>query len=445
MGEIKKWLIFCLILLSYQTAFTQDAQKDLSVHNGKIIQKINIKTERVDADVVRYKFPLKEGDIFNEKDYLAAQEKLHNMRIFKKLDFNVSENEKGHLFIEINGEDGAYIFPLAFISGGSRQGAGITLAEGNYLKKGEIIYTFLGVGEDGIITVLGANYLDYYANIKFENLNFERRYYQDNWVSTNGVFSRDKDKEDFPDPIMKDDNKQDRFSFLIARTKNDFTFFLQPEYYYISSDSAIDNGNHSNLTIGASYQKNMRQGINFGSLMGYGLSDKENALKDLTKNKFGFLVESTLKQGYSWTGSDYKITKFFLGSQMNLEFKNRNLLLFYIKAKDSFGSAFDDEVQTLELIGKFGHYTRQRYGRQGIGGGLTYVIYLVRNKIGLLSLSPFYEFATVYAGNRNYNQSGVGGNLSYKLWRFPFPIGINYTYNINDYSQQVSLTFGASF
>lgn len=444
MKSIKYFFFSSLFLLYYCAGFAQNVQ-DYKQYNGKIIKTINIKTKRVDVNVIRHKFPLKEGDIFNDKDYLDAQDKLHNMRIFKKLDFNVSENDKGHLFIEINGEDGAYIFPLAFISGGSRQGAGITLAEGNYLKKGEIIYTFLGIGEDGIITILGANYLDYYANLKFENLNFERRYYQDNWVSTNGVFSRDKDKDDFSNPILQDNNRQDKFSLLFARTKNDITLFVQPEYYYINSDSAIDNGGHSNLTIGASYQKNMRQGINFGSLMGYGLSDKESALKDLPKNKFGFLVESTLKQGYAWTGSDYKITKLFLGSQMNLEFKNRNLILLYVKAKDSFGSPFDDKVQTLEIIGKFGHYTRQRYGRQGIGGGLTYVMYLIRNKVGLLSISPFYEFATVYANNRNYNQSGVGGNLSYKLWRFPFPIGINYTYNINDYSQQVSLTFGASF
>lgn len=443
--KIIKYLFLSPLFLFYCCiGFAQNAP-DYKQYNGKIIQKINIKTKRVDENVVRHKFPLKEGDVFNDKDYLDAQDKLHNMRIFKKLDFNVSENDKGHLFIEINGEDGAYIFPLAFISGGSRQGAGITLAEGNYLKKGEIIYTFLGIGEDGIMTILGANYLDYYANLKFENLNFERRYYQDNWVSTNGVFSRDKDKDDFPDPIMKDNNKQNKFSLLFARTKNDITLFVQPEYYYINSDAAIDNGGHSNFTIGASYQKNMRQGINFGSLMGYGLSDKESALKDLPKNKFGFLVESTLKQGYSWTGSHYKITKLFLGTQMNFEFKNRNLLLLYVKAKDSFGSPFDDKVQTLEIIGKFGHYTRQRYGRQGIGGGLTYVIYLIRNKVGLLSISPFYEFATVYANGHNYNQSGIGGNLSYKLWRFPFPIGINYTYNINDYSKQISLTFGASF
>lgn len=445
MGEIKKWVIICFILFSSMPLPAQDNHKNLSVHNGKIIQEIHIKTKRVDENIVRHKFPIKEGDKFNEKDYLEAQDKLHDMRIFKKLNFNISENNKGHIIIEINGEDGTYIFPLAFISGGSQQGVGITLAEGNFLKKGEIIYTFLGIGNDGIITILGANYLDYYTNIKFENLNFERKYYQDNWVSTNGIFSHDKDKDNFPNLITQDNNKQNRFSLLLAGTKNNFTFFLQPEYYYIKSDSSIDNGSHSNLNIGISYQKNMRQGINFGSLMGYGLSDKENALKDLTKNKFGFLIETTLKKGEPWTESHYEITKLFFGSQINLEFKNRNLILFYLKTKDSFGSPFDDKVQTLELIGKFGRYTRQRYGRQGIGGGLTYVLYLIRNKTGLLSISPFYEFAAVYSNKHNYNQSGIGTNLSYKLWRFPFPIGINYTYNINDYSQQVSLTFGASF
>ena len=49
------------------------------------------------------------------------------------------------------------------------------------IKKGEMIFTFVGVGDNGEMAILGGSYGDYYANIKYENLNFARRFYYDNW------------------------------------------------------------------------------------------------------------------------------------------------------------------------------------------------------------------------------------------------------------------------
>lgn len=439
MKTIKKYLIFLLIIFCSCIGFAQDFNR----YNGKYIQEIQINTKRIDTDIVRKKFLLKEGGIFDSKKYQEAQEKLHNMRIFKKLSFDIIPTEENNLIIKIDGEDGAYIFPLIFITGGSQNGFGLTFVEGNYFKKGEMLYSFLGLGKNGEIFNIGGGFDDYFGNIKFENLNYHRRYYENNWASVGGIFGSERDKDHFSNPLFEEYIKEDKFSLTLAVTKNDFSFFIKPEYYYIDSSFAQDNGTHSTFSFGISYKKNMRPGINFGALMGYGLSDKQDALKDLQSRKLGYMFASSLKQGYSWTGSSYKIIKLSLDGELNLEFKNRNLFLFYVKAKNSFGSPFDDEVYTLELL-NFGKYSRQRYGRQGIGGGLSYVWYLIKNNTGLLSLNPFYEISNIYDGNY-YMQSGIGANLSYKFWRFPFPLGINYTYSINDSSQQISFIFGAKF
>lgn len=440
MELIKKYLFFCITVLFCSSL---SLAQSFSEYEGKYIQEIQITTKRIDTQVIRNKFLLKEGQKFSSKKYVEAQEKLHNMRIFKALSFDIIPTQQNSLIIKIDGKDGVYIFPLAFITGGSQRGFGLTFVEGNYFKKGEMLYTFLGFGNNGEIVNLGANMDDYFANIKFENLNYHRRYYEDNWVSAGGIFNAEKDKEHFSNPLLEEYIKEDKFAITLAGTKNDFTFFLKPEYYYIDSSSALDNGTHSTLTVGLSYQKNIKQSVNFGALMGYGLTDKQDALRDLSARKLGYLFASSLKQGYSWTGSSYKIIKLSLDTQINLEFKNHNLFLFYGKAKNSFGSPFNDEVYTLELL-NFGKYSRQRYGRQGLGGGISYVWYLLKNNTGLLSFSPFYEISAVY-NNVYFMQSGVGANLAYKFWRFPFPIGINYTYSINDSSQQISFIFGAKF
>ena len=443
MKKIKKYFIFCAAVICCCCAATAQNTQDLSRYNGKTIQKIEIKTKRIDPKIVRHKFLLQEGELFEEGRYKKAIENLHNMRIFRKLDFKVDRTPQDNLIIRVEGEDGAYVFPLAFISGGGQKGVGVTLVEGNYLKKGEMIYTFMGFGDDGLMAILGGAYNDYYASIKFENLNFYRRFYEHNWVSMKGIFGSDRDKKHFSNPLSEVYQNQDKISLTLARTKNDFTIFVTPEYFYLNSADDYNDGIHSTVTVGVNYQKNMRRGVNFGALFGYGLSDKKEALRDLAERKFGYKLATSFQQGYKWAGNTYKILKLYTEAQTSIEFKNRNLLLLYLKWQNSFGSPFEEEVQTHDLL-DYGRHLRQRYGKQGVGTGLSYVWYVLKDRVGLLSFSPFYEFATVYEG-RYYNQSGIGANLSYQFWRFPWPVGINYTYGINDNCHQVSFMIGAKF
>ncbi len=444
MKNTKKYLIslslviFCCLLCSAQKT------EDLSKYNGKTIQKIQIQTKRVDPEVVRHNFLLQEGELFEEGRYKKAIENLHNMRIFKKLDFKIDKTPQDNLIIRIKGEDGAYFFPLAFISGGGQKGVGVTLVEGNYLKKGEMIYTFMGFGDEGIMAILGGAYKDYYASFKFENLNFYRRFYDHNWVSIKGIFGSDRDKKHFDNPSSEIYQKQDKLSLTVGRKFGDFTVFVEPEYFYLNSADQFNDGMHSSLTIGANYQRNMLRNSNFGALMGYGLSDKKEALADLTKRKFGYKLASSFQQGYKWAGNTYKILKLLTEVRANVEFKNHNMLLFYLKWQNSFSSPFEDKVQTYDLL-DFGKHLRQRYGREGVGTGISYAWYILRDNLGLLSLSPFYEFATVYENKHYYSQSGVGANLGYQFWRFPFPFGLNYTYGIKDHCHQVSFMVGAKF
>ena len=100
MINIKKYLLFCVaIIFCFPYIFAGDLQ-DFSNYEGKYIQEVQIKTKRIDPNVVRNKFLIKEGQKFNSKKYQEAQEKLHNMRIFKKLSFDIIPTQQDSLIIK---------------------------------------------------------------------------------------------------------------------------------------------------------------------------------------------------------------------------------------------------------------------------------------------------------------------------------------------------------
>ena len=121
------------------------------------------------------------------------------------------------------------------------------------------------------------------------------------------------------------------------------------------------------------------------------------------------------------------------------------MLVAEIRAQDAFKAPFSDRVLSSELLSGLGRYDRQIRGSRGAGAAVSFIYYLLRNETGLLSLAPFYELAYVYAGSRYRPHSGAGAALTYKLWRFPFPFGINYTRNLQDGSDTVGFVFGGKF
>ena len=75
----------------------------------------------------------------------------------------------------------------------------------------------------------------------------------------------------------------------------------------------------------------------------------------------------------------------------------------------------------------------------------SFLFYILRGNTGLLALRPFYELAYVYTDGAYRDHSGAGATLSYKFWRVPFPLGINYTRNLSDHSDIVSFVLGGQF
>lgn len=412
------------------------------------VRKISASSDRMYPEVLKKHFLIKQGDIFSTSSYEKAQEDLHKLRVFKKLHFSTSFPTANSIDINIQAQDGWYIFPLAFVSGGKKSAAGVSLAAGNLFKQGESTFLFAGGSKDGFSSSAGLQLQDNFFLFDFTKLNVNERFYKNYWSNHFGVFSTTDDEEEYlSDLIGQVHMKKEQFSFTyMHRFNRTLRFFIKPQYiHYAYSQPNYDSGNHHQITAGLRLSDDIRQGTNMGALSGYGLTDKEKSLQNLPQVRNGYLANIFYTYGGNWTGSDYNISKLGIEADWIVEFKNRHMWIAQLKAQESFESPFSDEIISTELLSGQGRYDRLKRGKRGAGISTSFVYYLLRNQTGLLSLSPFYELAYVYTGGGYRPHSGAGATLAYKLWRFPFPLGINYTHNLQDGSNQVGFVLGGKF
>ena len=440
---MKKILFLCCLVV-FSPLYAQD-------YEGRTIAQVHATATRMNPKVILQRFPLKPGDRFTAQTYDRAQDKLHNMRVFKKLDFTLTPRAQDKLDINISAEDGYFIFPLAFASGGGKSVAALSLAAGNLFKQGEMSFFFGGISQDGFTlnggVALGKN--SFYAG--YSKINTDQRFYKNYWSNTFGVFSTSDDKGEYPGELLAQvHTRQESFTFNYARelTPN-LSLSLRPElthYRYANTPfMQLDSGTHNTLTAALQISDNIRKGANMGALSGYGLTDKKKSLTNLSRTRYGYAGKIFYTDGGSWTASDYRISKLGVQATWLAELKQRHLLTLEIKAQDAFQAHFSDEILSTDLLSGQGRYDRQIRGQRGAGASAGFVYYLLRNNTGLLSLAPFYETAYVYRAGEYRNHSGAGATLSYKLWRFPFPVGINYTHNLTDGSHQTAFVSGGAF
>lgn len=412
---------------------------------GKIIHKIHISTTRMNPAVVARKFPLKEGHRFSTAAYERAQNKLHDMRQFKNIAFSLEEAQSDQVDIFISCDDGYYVFPLAFFSGGDNNAFMLSVAEGNYFKQGETAFVNLGTSNNGFTTSGGLAQGDNFFNVKYTKLDVTERFYNDYWSSSYGVLSVSDDEGEYGIPNRIRDMRSYSFSVLFARAFGDLRVFLSPDFKHISYSDQEDAGNHNQLTAGIQYQSNLRNSSGMGALFGFGLSDKQKMLQKLPQREYGYSFLAAYTNGNDWTGSDYKISRLQLGALWQVKLKTHHVFDLEFKAEDAFNSPFSDQVLSTDLLSGQGRYRRLIRGTRGAGVSTSFMYYLLRNNTGLLALRPFYELAYIRAGNAFRHHSGAGATLSYKFWRFPFPIGLNYTRNLSDNSDMTAVVVGGRF
>lgn len=412
------------------------------------VRHVTAETTRMTEDTLKKRFQLKPGDSFTEEIYQKAQEDLHKLRVFKTLEF-LEEKHKDGVDIHIKADDRSYVFPMAFALSGKKRSAGVSLFSGNILKQGESAFIFVGGGRDGFATNGGIAVGDHAVFVGYSHLNFEQSFYENGWMSRPGVFSSADDKGKHNAALLgtvhgKQDDLLLSYRRKVARM---WSVSLTPQYeYYEYEGGVLDSGNHSHVSVGVHYVDDIRPGMNMGALSGLGLSDKKQALRDLPRVRTGKLAEVIYTAGGTWTGSDYEIQKLSWNGTYLWELKDRHILTVFAKAQRAFKAPFSNQVESSDLLFGLGIYDREQRGKGGVSAGVSFTYFILRNQTGLLSLMPFYEQAYITSGGHSYQpHSGVGAMLSYRLWRFPLPVGVSFTQNINDGTHHVGFRIGGHF
>lgn len=414
----------------------------------EVVHSVTAQTTHMSEDTLKKRFKLKPGDLFTEASYQKAQEDLHNLRVFKTLEF-LEKKRKDGVDIHIKADDRRYVFPMVFALSGRKRSAGVSIASGNLLKQGESASFFIGGGRDGFATHGGLSLGDHSFYMGYSHLNFEQSFYKNGWISSKGIFSAADDRGKYNSALMgKAHGRQDDFAVSYRRKiARWWSLSVTPQYEYYRYDGGmLDSGNHSHITLGLQYADDIRPGLNMGALAGVGLSDKKHALQDLPRTRTGKLASVSYTGGGRVTGSDYTIQKLGVAGTYLWEFPSRHMLAVFAKAQRALQAPFSNQIMSSDLLFGMGIYDREQRGVGGVSAGISYTYFLLRNRVGLLSVVPFYEQAYITSGGNSYQpHSGVGLTLGYRLWRFPLPLGLNFTQNLNDGSHHVGFKIGGRF
>ena len=411
------------------------------------VGEVTAQSTRMSADTLKRLFLLKPGEEFSAQRYQQAQDELHKLRVFKKLDFT-AQPQGDRVNIDIAAQDGWYVFPMGFISGGSKSAGGLSLAAGNLFKQGESSFLFAGGSRDGWTGSVGVVTPQHFLSVRYTHLDADQRFYKDHWFNIPSVFSTTDDKEEHKDQLLREmkgtqEEVELTYKYRLSRT---LRVALRPQYKYVAYEHGqLDSGKHHQVQVGLEWKEDIRAGMNMGALSGYGLTDKTQSLRDLPQARSGYMANLSYTSGGDWTGSDYTISKLALSGTWLVELPARHLWTLQVQGENAFEAPFSDWVTSTDLLGHIGRYDRQLRGKRGAGVSTSFVYYLMRNQTGLLSIAPFYELAYVDTGKKYNPHSGAGATLMYKLWRFPLPFGLNYTHNLQDGSHQVGFVIGGGF
>jgi hypothetical protein len=324
--------------------------------------------------------------------------------------------------------------------------------EANLFKAGEMAVLFGAYSTDGFSAMGGFGISNNFFSIMYNGMKFKESVYKNGSYSTSGLFTAEPDEDKIGKPVNKYDVKNDAFSILWTRSFYERASlalgFSLSDIEYKGNNIPADEGKHNKVIIGLKSYKNINAGsggAGLGALFGIGLSDIADKLADLPKRKLGYFAGITYENGGGYIGSDYGISKVNLKSSGNIEFKSRNVLFIDVSGAKDFQSSFNDMIKSGDVLSGKGMYSREFRGDEAAGIGASFIWHPVKNKTGILSVMPFVENAVIWNDGSPENQGGAGVTVYYQIWRIPFPIGINYTQNMNDGSSNVSFLFGGGF
>lgn len=444
----------CALFLGALAAFCQETLE------GRPIAAINITGNRTSAGEILRRIPLRKGGVWTAAGEAKARHELHEMRIFRSVNIKTHYDEAaGGVVVDIEASDGWYLVPLPFyVSNDSGQGGSLMLVGGNIFRRAETILVYGAVSGSTKVLMTGVMIGDYFFSAIGAREEYTEKLYTNGAYNTNSFFGSAKDDPaKFGNPYDSYTRKTARHVFGVSRKFGDnhrlgLDFQQQKVDYSNPQPSApSEPGQHNIASLKYKYLSNVDANTgthasgSFGSIFGLGLSDLEDQLKPLPRVKVSQIYEAQFSNCGRALGSDYDFSELHLGWTGLWELPQRHVAQLKVYGIKGWNNPYSQLIPTGRPIGMQGTYAREWRGDKAVGAMASFAYFVSRSKLGLTAGEPFIENGYVWRGDTLYRQTGVGLNVYYRFWRFPLPIGLNYTYSLVDKDSEVSAMVGFSF
>ncbi len=177
-----------------------------------------------------------------------------------------------------------------------------------------------------------------------------------------------------------------------------------------------------------------------------GMADFQENFRPLPCAVSEWGMQASVEPAFKALGSEHDYVKTTLSAGRETKFCNYSRLLLSARLGAGSTLPFGQLFASGRRDGMMGVYAREF---RGDNIGIVQADYrypFVRNHTGTLNADFFAEAAALDGQvNNNYGKQGAGCNLSWQFWRFPLPIGIGYTYCVDDHNWQTSFAIGGMF
>ena len=438
--------------------------------DSPVINRIFFTGNRTKERLLRRRLPFTEGDILNSSSLDAARVALYDMHQFKKVEISSGVASTGGADVFIRIEDGWYAIPFPYFGVGSGgHGGGMFLAVKNLFGESEFLTLYGASGQAGARGGLNVNWEGWSMGGSFERRDYTERQYADGaYSSATGL--RDPADQNNPGRFGTVVDSYDKRA-LIANASIGVPILRRRDYApklgaeagwqkeLLSYSNPIpampgDAGRQGQIFVGLRYTVSMGgasggggggMGDALGAIFGYGLADLDRRIKPLAQARLDSTARLTYYRGERWTGSDFSYSYELMRLDSTYTWGAHRSLNVRLAGGHGDGLPTNRLLATGGETGLQGSYAREFRGDSGTGASLAYSQPFRTTRRGVWQGTIFVEGARAWYNRQPKDKAGVGASFWYKFWRFPLPLGISYTYSLDDKDSQVSAALGGRF
>ncbi len=436
------------------------ADESTSFETG-VVRRIVIETTRVRESVVRRELTFAEGDQLTEEAIRQSRRNLYRLNLFKTLDIDLVEDpETGMTDVEITGEDGWFIlpWPMAGSRGGTRY-AMLTLMQFNYFRRAEGIALMGMMRDDEMSGLFAFTSPDFSIMIGSFTASRREFAYRDGGFSVKdfegaadgekaadfGEVTNDYERETRHDNLRLSFPAGPQLRLSVGGS------LVDVKYEDATQPERMDDERSRILSLSAQYGERDDAAPSeamigmFGRIFGLGMAAVEDEMQGTRATRTRWAGRVSLDYAPEWLGSHQEYVK--LGGRVDRQtrFRDRSRLSFFAQCAWASAAPPGQLPATNREYGLRGVYAREYRGDTLVSGGISYQRPLWVTRIGSLSASGFGEYAIAWFDGGHGAKEGVGLSLAYRFWRFPFPLGVGYTYSLDDQNWQYSFAMGGMF